>query len=172
MALPGARPVALGLTPEQPAHCLRGFPECPRAAPSRVGDPSGLGRRGGVQGAARGVIREKRHNLPDPGVHHSTPLPQDWTWALGAASWGLSRPRGPPRPRDPVQTPKNNYMSHARCFSLCVACHSRTLSSFSLPLSLSLSFSLTSPGQEKRYTGHPRLDATPSAPPPPLHGHH
>ena len=26
-----------GLTPEQPAHCLRGFPECPRAAPSRVG---------------------------------------------------------------------------------------------------------------------------------------
>ena len=29
----------LGLTPEQPAHFLRGFPECPRAAPSRVGDP-------------------------------------------------------------------------------------------------------------------------------------
>ena len=31
----------LGLTPEQPAH--RGFPECPRAAPSRVVDPPGLG---------------------------------------------------------------------------------------------------------------------------------
>jgi len=62
----------LGLTPEQPAHFLRGFPECPRAAPSRVGDPPGLGRRGGAQGAARGAIREKRYNLPDPGVHHTT----------------------------------------------------------------------------------------------------
>ena len=61
----------LGLTPEQPAHFLRGFPECPRAAPSRVGDPPGLGRRGGAQGAARGAIREKRYNLPDPGVHHT-----------------------------------------------------------------------------------------------------
>ena len=61
----------LGLTPEQPAHCLRGFPECPRAAPSRVGDPPGLGRRGGAQGAARGAIREKRYNLPHPGVHHT-----------------------------------------------------------------------------------------------------
>ena len=60
----------LGLTPEQPAHFLRGFPECPRAAPSRVGDPPGLGRRGGAQGAARGAIREKRYNLSDPGVHH------------------------------------------------------------------------------------------------------
>ena len=55
----------LGLTPEQPAHFLRGFPECPRAAPSRVGDPPGLGRRGGAQGAARGAIREKRYNLSD-----------------------------------------------------------------------------------------------------------
>ena len=62
----------LGLTPEQPAHFLRGFPECPRAAPSRVGDPPGLGRRGGAQGAARGAIREKRYNLSDPGVHHTT----------------------------------------------------------------------------------------------------
>ena len=61
----------LGLTPEQPAHFLRGFPECPRAAPSRVGDPPGLGRRGGAQGAARGAIREKRYNLPHPGVHHT-----------------------------------------------------------------------------------------------------
>ena len=61
----------LGLTPEQPAHFLRGFPECPRAAPSRVGDPPGLGRRGGAQGAARGAIREKRYNLSDPGVHHT-----------------------------------------------------------------------------------------------------
>ena len=33
----------LGLTPEQPAaHCLKGFTECPRAAPSRVGDLPGL----------------------------------------------------------------------------------------------------------------------------------
>ena len=62
----------LGLTPEQPAHFLRGFPECPRAAPSWVGDPPGLGRRGGAQGAARGAIREKRHNLPHPGVHHTS----------------------------------------------------------------------------------------------------
>ena len=62
----------LGLTPEQPAHFLRGFPECPRAAPSRVGDPPGLGRRGGVQGAARGAIREKRYHLSDPGVHHTS----------------------------------------------------------------------------------------------------
>ena len=64
----------LGLTPEQPAHFLRGFPECPRAAPSRVGDPPGLGRRGGAQGAARGAIREKRYNLPDPGVQHTSYL--------------------------------------------------------------------------------------------------
>eukprot|EP00964_Phaeocystis_antarctica_P064179 scaffold38585_cov21-Phaeocystis_antarctica.AAC.1 len=35
----------LGLTPEQPALCLRGFPRRPRAAPSRVSDPPGLGRR-------------------------------------------------------------------------------------------------------------------------------
>ena len=35
----------LGLTPEQPALCLRGFPGWPRAAPSRVSDPPGLGRR-------------------------------------------------------------------------------------------------------------------------------
>ena len=61
----------LGLTPEQPAYCLRGFPECPRAAPSRVGDPSGLGRRGGAQGAARGAIREKRYNLFHPDVQHT-----------------------------------------------------------------------------------------------------
>ena len=55
----------LGLTPEQPALCLRGFPDvCPRAAPSRVGDPPGLGRRGGAQGAARGAIREKRYLQP------------------------------------------------------------------------------------------------------------
>ena len=68
----------LGLTPEQPAHFLRGFPECPRAAPSRVGDPPGLGRRGGAQGAARGAIREKRYNLPHPGVHHTRrPGPKD-----------------------------------------------------------------------------------------------
>ena len=60
-----------GLTPEQPAHFLRGFPECPRAAPSRVGDPPGLGRRGGAQAAARGAIREKRYNLPEPGVHYT-----------------------------------------------------------------------------------------------------
>eukprot|EP00964_Phaeocystis_antarctica_P090539 scaffold57937_cov60-Phaeocystis_antarctica.AAC.1 len=35
----------LGLTPEQPALCLRGFPRWPRAASSRVSDPPGLGRR-------------------------------------------------------------------------------------------------------------------------------
>eukprot|EP00964_Phaeocystis_antarctica_P057997 scaffold34380_cov37-Phaeocystis_antarctica.AAC.1 len=35
----------LGLTPEQPALCLRGFPGWPRAAPSRVSGPPGLGRR-------------------------------------------------------------------------------------------------------------------------------
>ena len=62
----------LGLTPEQPAHFLRGFPEYPRAAPSRVGDPPGLGRRGRAQGAARGAIREKHYNLPHPGVHHTS----------------------------------------------------------------------------------------------------
>ena len=60
----------LGLTPEQPALCLRGFPGWPRAAPSRVSDPPGLGRRQGAQGAARGAVREKRYNLPDPGVHY------------------------------------------------------------------------------------------------------
>ena len=65
----------LGLTPEQPTHFLRGFPECPRAAPSRVGDPPGLGGRGGAQGAARGAIREKRYNLSDPGVHHTCCTP-------------------------------------------------------------------------------------------------
>ena len=62
----------LGLTPEQPAHCLRDFLECPRAAPSRVGDPPGLGRRGGAQGAARGAVREKRYNLSHLRVHHTT----------------------------------------------------------------------------------------------------
>ena len=47
----------LGLTPEQPAHCLRGFPECPRAASPRVGLVTlpGPGRRGVAQGAARGL---------------------------------------------------------------------------------------------------------------------
>eukprot|EP00964_Phaeocystis_antarctica_P005554 scaffold3031_cov27-Phaeocystis_antarctica.AAC.1 len=55
----------LGLTPEQPALCLRGFPRRPRAAPSRVSDPPGLGRRQGAQGAARGAVREKRYNLSD-----------------------------------------------------------------------------------------------------------
>ena len=69
----------LGLTPEQPAHFLRGFPECPRAAPSRVGDPPGLGRRGGAQGAARGAIREKRYNLSHPGVHHTINLVTHFT---------------------------------------------------------------------------------------------
>ena len=61
----------LGLTPEQPALCLRGFPGRPRAALSRVSDPPGLGRRQGAQRAASGTIREKRYNLPDPGVHHT-----------------------------------------------------------------------------------------------------
>ena len=35
----------LGLTPEQPALCLRRFPRRPRVALSRVSDPPGLGRR-------------------------------------------------------------------------------------------------------------------------------
>ena len=35
----------LGLTPERPALCLRGFPGRPRVALSRVSDPPGLGRR-------------------------------------------------------------------------------------------------------------------------------
>jgi len=35
----------LGLTPEQPALCLRGFPRRLRVALSRVSDPPGLGRR-------------------------------------------------------------------------------------------------------------------------------
>ena len=61
----------LGLTPEQPALCLRGFPGRLRVALSRVGDPPGLGRRQGAQRAARGTIREKRYNLPHPGVHHT-----------------------------------------------------------------------------------------------------
>ena len=61
----------LGLTPEQPALCLRGFPGRLRVALSRVGDPPGLGRRQGAQRAARGTIREKRYNLSDPGVHHT-----------------------------------------------------------------------------------------------------
>jgi len=63
----------LGLTPEQPALCLRGFPRRPRAAPSRVSDPPGLGRRQGAQGAARGAVREKRYNLPHPGVQYTRP---------------------------------------------------------------------------------------------------
>ena len=75
----------LGLTPEQPAHFLRGFPECPRAAPSRVGDPPGLGRRGGAQGAARGAIREKRYNLPHPGVHHTANALHPVTGLCGAS---------------------------------------------------------------------------------------
>ena len=62
----------LGLTPEQPALCLRGFPGRLRVALSRVSDPPGLGRRQGAQRAARGTIREKRYNLPDPGVHHTS----------------------------------------------------------------------------------------------------
>ena len=66
----------LGLTPEQPAHFLRGFPECPRAAPSRVGDPPGLGRRGGAQGAARGAIREKAlQSVPPWGALYPRPVP-------------------------------------------------------------------------------------------------
>ena len=67
----------------QLALCLRGFLERPRAAPSRVSkglwstqplrvsDAPGLGRRGGAQAAARGAIREKRYNLPEPGVHYT-----------------------------------------------------------------------------------------------------
>jgi hypothetical protein len=35
----------LGLTPERPALCLRGFPGRPKVALSRVSDPPGLGRR-------------------------------------------------------------------------------------------------------------------------------
>ena len=62
----------LGLTPEQPAHYLRDFPECSRPAPSRVGDPPGMGRRGGAQGAARGAVREKRYTLSHPGVNHTS----------------------------------------------------------------------------------------------------
>ena len=34
----------LGLTPERPALCLRGYPRRPRVALSRVSDPPGLGR--------------------------------------------------------------------------------------------------------------------------------
>jgi hypothetical protein len=49
----------LGLTPEQPALCLRGFPGRLRVALSRFSDPPGLGRRQGAQRAARGTIREK-----------------------------------------------------------------------------------------------------------------
>ena len=41
---------------------------------SRVIDPPGLGRRQGAQRAVRGTIREKRYNLPDPGVHHTFTL--------------------------------------------------------------------------------------------------
>jgi hypothetical protein len=61
----------LGLTPEQPALCLRGFPGRLRVALSRVSDPPGLCRRQGAHRAARGTIREKRYNLPHPGVHHT-----------------------------------------------------------------------------------------------------
>jgi len=61
----------LGLTPEQPALRLRRFPRRPRVALSRVSDPPGLGRRYGAQRAARGTIREKRHNLSHPGVHQT-----------------------------------------------------------------------------------------------------
>ena len=43
----------LGLTPEQPALCLRGFPGRLRVALSRVSDPPGLCRR---QGAYREPI--------------------------------------------------------------------------------------------------------------------
>ena len=39
----------LGLTPERPALCLRGFPRQPRVALSRVSDPPGLGTRRGVR---------------------------------------------------------------------------------------------------------------------------
>jgi hypothetical protein len=56
----------LGLTPEQPALCLRGFPGRLRVALSRVSDPPGLDRRQGAHRAARGTIREKRYNLPHP----------------------------------------------------------------------------------------------------------
>ena len=62
----------LGLTPEQPALCLRGFPGRLRVALGRVSDPPGLGRRQGAQRAARGTIREKRYNLPHPGVHQTS----------------------------------------------------------------------------------------------------
>ena len=56
----------LGLTPEQPALCLRGFPGRLRVTLSRVSDPPGLGRRQGAQRAARETIREKRYNLSEP----------------------------------------------------------------------------------------------------------
>ena len=51
-----------------------GFPGRPRVGLSRVSDPPGLGtfRRQGAHRAARGTIREKRYNLPHPGVHHTS----------------------------------------------------------------------------------------------------
>ena len=84
----GSRPSS-----QHSALCLRGFPEWPSAqaqgtAPSRVGDPPGLGRRRGAQGAARGAIREKTYNLSDPGVHHPTICP-----TLG--SQACTMPHGP-----------------------------------------------------------------------------
>ena len=76
----------LGLTPEQPALCLRGFPGRLRVALSRVSDPPGLGRRQGAHRAARGTIREKRYNLSHPGVHHTFRI----------YSCGARRRKGPP----------------------------------------------------------------------------
>ena len=64
----------LGLTPEQPALCLRGFPGRLRVALSRISDPHGLGRRQGAHRPARETIREKRYNLPHPGVQCTTPV--------------------------------------------------------------------------------------------------
>jgi hypothetical protein len=68
----------LGLTPEQPALCLRGFPGRLRVALSRVSDPPGLDRRQGAQRAARGTIREKNVTIcptSDPGRAPHTILP-------------------------------------------------------------------------------------------------
>ena len=99
----------LGLTPEQPALCLRGFPGRLRVTLSRVSDPPGLGRRQGAQRAARGTIHAKNtchiltksvsheHDPPRRGVHHTRVARRCMTHHTS------TRPRGNPGMPTPAE---------------------------------------------------------------------
>ena len=106
----------LGLTPEQPAHFLRGFPECPRAAPSRVGDPPGLrvgvgeprGRLGGLYAKNVTICPTQACTTPTAGAvaRQDTADPRDQRGRRGGAVVSPTR-----------HTTKPNHLYRSRLWS-------------------------------------------------------